>query len=139
MKLYKIIIIIIIIIIIVCLIGINVVQYNQLRETREEQVSINENFKAEIGRIAAGIQINKAPTIIAIEHAFKASALAEHTQFKKGKIQYISVLTDTLRHQHLNSLPVRNAEEVRSLLAELSENPEDLDLANEVILQIKKN
>ncbi|WP_106766751.1 hypothetical protein [Paenibacillus faecalis] len=134
MRLYK----IILTILFVFLLGANLVQYHIHSENKKEQLTINSDFAAAIGRISAGLEEGKPPSIISLEHAFKASALEKYTTYNKSKIRFISILANTLRHEYLNNQPISHVEKIQESLMQLSNNPEDRELADNIILMIKK-
>lgn len=57
--------------------------YNLSDQMKRQQESINSEFAVEIARIASGIKESEVPSVLSIEHAFKASALAKHFSFEK--------------------------------------------------------
>lgn len=119
--------------------GFIFIKYNEISERANRmQASIDSEFAVEIARISAGIDEGEVPSILSIEHAFKISALAQHTSFEtRNNVSYASLLADTIRHKYLNNMPIRNAEKIKELFLQLSANPENRSLADEIMQLIK--
>lgn len=130
---------IILVVLIVLLFGFILRKYDNLSdEMKWKQERIDTEFSAEIGRISSGIIENEVPDILTIAHAYKVSALAKHTSFETRNVRYATTLADAIRDKHIMNMPIHNAEQINQMLMQLSANPENRSLAEEMILLIEK-
>ncbi|TVX88169.1 hypothetical protein [Paenibacillus agilis] len=115
-------------------VGVNIYQWERLRIADKKSEYINRDFTAAIGRIGAGIEEGKLPGTIALEYAFKMSALLEYTTYdKRITAQYASIVPLKLRDMVLNGQPIKDAPYIKNLLHTLSNDPENIKINNEII------
>ncbi|MCR8845059.1 hypothetical protein NQ117_15355 [Paenibacillus sp. SC116] len=115
-------------------VGVNIYQWERLRISDKKSDYIDRDFTAAIGRISAGIEEGKPPGDIALEHAFKMSALLEYTSYdKRITAQYASVVPLKLRDMALNGQPIQGALHIKNLLHTLANDPENVQINNEII------
>lgn len=110
------------------------------KEYQRQIEQIDREFAAGIGRIAYGIEEGKKPGLIALEYASVISSLSEYTTFanRNPSVEfYAHDMAYQIKYVMLREGKIVHAEEIDRKLLELSGDPTNVELAEEIIRLIK--
>lgn len=117
---------------------VNVFQY-QLIKGGVDQHRIDNEFSAELGRVAGSIA--QGDMNLAFEHAMNVNALSKYTSYYKkyAVVMYPPSIVTDLRYMSRQQIVPDNKDKIADVLLELGKDPTNLDLANELISLLQQS